>query len=144
MTKTGWNWFALQLEDGRELIINEFLDIKTGTTFSPMANLIGVDGILKFTRNVILKPMKYWRSPLTNVLYPIEWFIKIPDFSMEMKVVPILKQQEMPVLGPLHTIWEGACFVSGNEIFQNKQIRQIHGKGFMELVGYANYISVKA
>lgn len=143
LTQTGWNWFGLQLEDGRELLINEFRDIRTSTTFSPMANLIELDGTLKFTRNVILKPIKYWRSPLTNVLYPIEWLIKIPDFRMEIKVVQLLKHQEMSILGPLQAIWEGACFVSVNERFENKEIRQIHGKGFMELVGYANYISLK-
>lgn len=138
LTKTGWNWFGLQLEDGRELLINEFRDIKTGKTFSPMANLIKPNGELEFTRKVVLEPIQYWKSPLTKTSYPLEWLIKIPDFSMNIKVVPKFKEQEMPILGPLQAIWEGACNVSVDENLCNQQIKRIFGKGFMELVGYAN------
>lgn len=139
ITKTGWNWFGLQLEDGRELLINEFRTIKTGDTFSPMANLIEQDGQLKITRNVTFKPLCYWKSPATNAVYPLKWIITIPEFKITLNVKAIFEEQEMPVVPPLNAIWEGACSVSGIEIKPNNKSIPIKGKGFLELVGYANY-----
>jgi predicted secreted hydrolase len=139
LTKTGWNWFGLQLEDGRELLINEFRTIKTGDTFSPMANLIERDGTLKFTKYVTFEPSCYWKSPATNAIYPLKWVITIPEFKMIINVEAIFQEQEMPVLPPLNAIWEGACCVSASETSHNLKRIPIRGKGFLELVGYANY-----
>ncbi|GIM28823.1 hypothetical protein CPJCM30710_14890 [Clostridium polyendosporum] len=137
--KTGWNWFGLQLDDGRELVINEFRSIKTGKTFSPLANLIEKDGSLKFTTNVCIKPRSFWKSPDTGVVYPQNWSILIPEFSMNVKISPNFPEQEMPVVFPLQAIWEGACSVSVREALPNNSIKLTRGKGFMELVGYANF-----
>lgn len=139
LTKTGWNWFGLQLDDGRELLINEFYTIKTGDTFSPMANLIEKDGKLKFTRNVTFEPSNYWISPITNAAYPLNWIITIPDYKMTINVEAIFKEQEMAALAPLNAIWEGACSVSVIEKKPFHKNTPINGKGFLELVGYANY-----
>jgi predicted secreted hydrolase len=139
ITKTGWNWFGLQLEDGRELLINEFRAIKTGDTFSPMANLIEHNGELKFTRNLTLQPSNYWKSPLTNAIYPLNWIITIPEFNMTINISAVFKEQEMPVIAPLNAIWEGVCSVSGKETKPNRRSVPLTGKGFLELVGYANY-----
>jgi predicted secreted hydrolase len=139
ITKTGWNWFGLQLEDGRELLINEFRSIKNGNAFSPMANLIEQDGTVKVTRNVTFKPLYYWQSPITNAIYPLKWIITIPEFKIIIKVEAIFKKQEIPVVPPLNAIWEGACIVSGYETCRPLKKGFIKGKGFLELVGYANY-----
>lgn len=139
ITKTGWDWFGLQLEDGRELLINEFRAIKTGDTFSPLANLIEHDGTLKVTRDVTFKPLRYWQSPVTNAIYPIKWIITIPEFKMTINVEAVFEEQEMPVVAPLNAIWEGACSVLGNETIPLLKNMPLRGKGFLELVGYANY-----
>jgi len=139
LTKTGWNWFGLQLEDGRELLINEFRTVKTGTISSPMANLIEKDGKVKVTKDVTMEPLSYWQSPLTNAVYPLKWIITITEFKITLKVEAVFENQEMLVLAPLNAIWEGACTVSGNEKRPFHKDTLIKGKGFLELVGYANY-----
>lgn len=58
---------------------------------------------------------------------------------MKMKV-SYFSMQEAPIIGPLHAIWEGACFISGEEMMINQKVREILGVGYMELVGYANEI----
>jgi predicted secreted hydrolase len=131
----GWNWFGLQLDDGRELLLNEMKS--SNETFSPMANLIERDGSIRFTRNISFQEINYWKSSNTNVRYPIKWKIKIPDFSMELDVIAVFQQQEMPVFEPLQAIWEGACIFSGEEVISNGKRKTLSGKGFMELVGYA-------
>ena len=139
LTKTGWNWFGLQLDDGRELIINEFRSINTGDTSSPMANLIEQDGTIKVTRNVILQPSCNWQSPESNAVYPLKWNITIPEFKMTLTVKAVFKRQEMTVLAPLNAIWEGACSICGSEATAANNEITISGKGFLELVGYASY-----
>jgi predicted secreted hydrolase len=132
----GWNWFGLQLNDGRELLLNERLSSKSKRSFSPMANLIEEGGSLKFTREVFCKERKFWHSHKTDAIYPIEWKIIIPDFSIELDVKADIPEQEMPIFGPLQAIWEGTCILSGQEILPNKKRISLAGKGFMELVGY--------
>ncbi|AGL02343.1 lipocalin family protein [Desulfoscipio gibsoniae] len=137
--KTGWDWFGIQLNDGRELLMNRFNSIKNGRSFRPMANLIDYSGNVFFTRDVEYYPVKYWKSPFTKAVYPLEWQIVIPEFYMKMKV-SYFSMQEAPIIGPLHAIWEGACFISGEEMMINQKVREILGVGYMELVGYANEI----
>jgi hypothetical protein len=129
-----WNWFGLQLDDGRELLI------QTSKSFSSMANCIDINGDLKFTQNVILQPAKYWNSPTTGTVYPVEWNIILSDFNMNINVVPDFKEQEMFLLEPLKSIWEGTCLISIKEKLNNQEIKNIFGNGFMELVGYANNV----
>ncbi len=133
---SGWNWFGLQLDDGRELLLNEERS-KTGKTFSPMANLIEADGSLKYSREVTFEPIEFWESPQTTVRYPIIWEIVIPAFSIELKVTATFPEQEMFIIGPLQAIWEGACILSGRETLPAGRINNLTGKGFVELVGYA-------
>ncbi|ARI79082.1 hypothetical protein HM131_02230 [Halobacillus mangrovi] len=133
----GWNWFGLQLEDGRELLLNE-MRTSEGSTFSPMANLIEKDGSIRFTRDISFEPLSFWRSLRTNARYPIEWRIKIPYFSMDIHVKALFPTQEMDVIGPMRAIWEGACTLYGEEVLAGGKKERLEGRGFMELVGYAN------
>jgi predicted secreted hydrolase len=136
---SGWDWFGIQLVDGRELLMNQFFNIENKKNFCPMANLIESNGSLKFTRNVKYYPLKYWKSPLTEAVYPLEWNILIPDFNMRLYVRPRFIRQEMPILGHIQAIWEGACMVTGEETSPGQQkVKPLIGNGFMELVGYAN------
>jgi predicted secreted hydrolase len=133
----GWNWFGIQLDDGRELLLNEKHDRYTKKKFGQMANIINQDGTLEFSKDVSFKEISYWTSIVTKAKYPVEWHIIIPEFSMELYIKPAFNKQEMPILGPLQAIWEGACQVEGFEIKSDGRKVPIYGKAFMELVGYA-------
>ncbi|GGC96431.1 hypothetical protein GCM10007216_29020 [Thalassobacillus devorans] len=132
---SGWNWFGLQLEDGRELLLNEMRS-KEGDTSNQMANLIERDGTVRFTRNVHFHPIEYWKSVKTKARYPISWQIEIPEFNINLQTTPFFSNQEMLIIGPLQGIWEGAVSFTGKERLANGTYRNITGKGFMELVGY--------
>lgn len=137
LTGYGWNWFGLQLKDSRQLLLQEARSNIKGNTFSPMANLIEEDGLLRFTEDVSFTEIKYWQSPKTGATYPVEWKICIPQFLMELQVTATFPEQEMPIIGPLQGIWEGTCNVTGSEMSPCGQTKPLNGKGFMELVGYA-------
>lgn len=134
LRKTGWNWFGIQLDDKRELVINEFLSFKTGETFSQMANIIDIDGRLKHTKVVYIKNKNTWQSPVTGAVYPQEWDISIPEFSMVINIKSEFPEQEIQITFPLKGIWEGPCIVSGFETLSSGSIKPIGGRGFMELL----------
>lgn len=138
LIETGWNWFGIQLADGRELLINQMRHIKSGHTFSTTANLMDSTGKVMFTHKVILEPMKEWKSSETGIVYPLEWKIVIPEWKLNLFSSPMAVEQEMLVLGPLRAIWEGACSFQGEERMPSGLTQPVKGRGFMELVGYAN------
>lgn len=139
LTGTGWNWFGIQLEDGRELMVTELGSLYTGEVFSPSANMVEKDGSLKATDSVTIEPVSFWRSPLTGACYPLEWNISIPEFSIYIKVSPDFPAQEIPAPFPLQSIWEGTCSVSGYEKIDVTLSKSVSGRCFMELVGYASF-----
>jgi predicted secreted hydrolase len=127
---SGWDWFGLQLSDGRELLLNQMSSGK------PMANIIEKDGSIRFTRNITFRKIKYWKSLKTNARYPVEWEITIPESGIELLVEAEFPNQEMLIIGPIQAIWEGTCKVTGREKLADGKSRTLSGRGFMELVGY--------
>jgi predicted secreted hydrolase len=134
----GWDWFGLQLEDGRDLLINRLHPADSASPDFPIAKLISKDSVITTTENVLLKPLKYWKSIHTGVKYPVEWQISLPHFSIDLHITPLLNHQEIPIIGPLKAIWEGACTLTGEGQSPQGIRTPIKGKGFIELVGYAD------
>lgn len=134
----GWDWFGLQLEDGRDMLISRLHPAPSDSLENPIAKLIAKDGSITTSKKVSLKPLKYWRSIYSGVTYPVEWDISLPDFGMNLRVVPLLNHQEIAIIGPLQAIWEGACTVTGDYLSPQGIRTTIKGKGFTELVGYAS------
>lgn len=139
LVSRGWNWFGVQLEDGREIIINQFHSIASGQPLNAWAHLVEADGQSRFCRNVALSPLAKWQSPSTKATYPISWLITFPDWHMELIAAARFPEQEMPILGPLQAIWEGACSFTGKVRLAPGITRSLHGQGFMELVGYQKH-----
>lgn len=133
----GWNWFGLQLDDGRELLISQKRMDSTEANSPAKAFLIDKNHTLRSTEHITMKPVRYWKSILTGNRYPVQWLISIPGFSMELRVQPFMNKQEMPIIGPLRAIWEGAVYLTGAERTPIGHWTHITGKGFMELVGYS-------
>ncbi|MEI7024402.1 lipocalin family protein [Paenibacillus sp. y28] len=133
---TGWDWFGLQLKDGRDLLISRLHPANSELPEEPVAKLIHTNGEIVTVGRVGLQPLRYWKSLYTGMKYPVEWQVDLPDLSISLHVAPLLNQQEMPIIGPLRAIWEGACTVTGESRGPQAARVRIRGKGFMELVGY--------
>ncbi|QMV41904.1 lipocalin family protein [Cohnella cholangitidis] len=133
----GWNWFGLQLDDGRELLISQLHAADPASPpASPTAIFILNDRASMSVNNIKLQPLRFWKSFRSGMTYPIEWRILLPDYRLELRVAPLIDNQEMPIIGPIRAIWEGVCLVTGVDHECRKPIR---GKGFVELAGYAKY-----
>jgi predicted secreted hydrolase len=128
----GWDWFALQLDGGQELMLYR-LRRRDGTA-SPesLATLIAPDGS---TRTIPWRDLNFsesatWTSPKTGAIYPAGWRIRCPRERLDLSVTPRLADQE---LDGAFRYWEGAVAVAGT-----RQGRPVAGKGYVELTGYAD------
>ncbi|MBT2662065.1 lipocalin family protein [Bacillus sp. ISL-45] len=73
---SGWDWFGLQLSDGRELLLNQM------SSGQPMANVIEEDGSIRFTRSITFKKIKRWKR-VCKVTGRKGWLMERADHSLE-------------------------------------------------------------
>jgi predicted secreted hydrolase len=127
----GWDWFSLQLADGRELMC--FRIRREDESFEPASSgtLVRADGSTRRlpASAVSLRVLDRWTSPETGATYPSRWRLRVPDGSLDLLVVPRVADQEMRTS---FTYWEGAVAVSGTA-----SGRPVSGQGYVELTGYA-------
>ena len=126
----GWDWFALQLDDGRELMFYQ-LRRKDGQAdpFSTGALVDAQGGARPLARDdVRLEVLATWRRPRSGVTYPARWPLTEAARGLVLEVAPRLAGQEL-IVGPRY--WEGAVTVRGTE-----GGRPVAGRGYAELVGY--------
>lgn len=128
--EVGWDWFALQLGDGRELMFYR-LRRRDGTA-SPFSggSLIEADGTRTAlgAGDVSLEPLDYWASAASGARYPVAWRLAVRGGALDLTVRPWLRDQEIDLSV---RYWEGAVKVEGSD-----GGRQVGGNGYLELVGY--------
>jgi predicted secreted hydrolase len=127
---TGWDWFAVQLDDGQELVI--YLLRRRDGTIDPFSagTLVAADGSTRplQTAEVRIETLAHWTSPHSGVRYPARWRLSVPSAELRLEIEPRLADQELRV-GTRY--WEGAVEVRGSS-----GGRAIGGQGYVELVGY--------
>lgn len=137
----GWDWFSLQLDDQRELMLYRLR--RTDGSSDPVSSgtVIDRDGrgqhlsIGDFT----LEPTSYWTSQTSRARYPQRWRLTIPSQQLSLELVPLMAEQELSTTRSTQvTYWEGAIEVTGSA-----QGRPVRGQGYMELTGYAKRIMQK-
>jgi len=123
--QAGWDWFSLQLDDGRDLMFYRMRDQQGAAQSFSNGVLVGVDGsvIPLSLDDVRLDVLRQWQSP-DQVSYPLSWRLQIARQHIDLRIDAAFEDQEMR-----HTVryWEGAVTVSGSHA----------GVGYMELSGYA-------
>lgn len=126
----GWDWFSLQLSDGRELML--YLPRLKDGGLEPVSGgtLVLPDGSAQLIRasEVTVSAQREWLSPASGARYPIDWQVSVPSAQLELRVEPWLDAQEMQLN---FEYWEGAVKVSGTS-----QGVPITGNGYVELTGY--------
>lgn len=133
----GWDWFALQLSDGSELM---FYNIRqTDNTQDERSAGTWIDGQgdghYLARDDVQIIETGHWDSPQGGV-YPSAWEIRVPAHDLVLNVAPVIADQE---LSTMVRYWEGAVDVAG----QRRQ-ESITGRGYVELTGYANQVATQS
>jgi predicted secreted hydrolase len=126
----GWDWFALQLQDGRELMFYLLRGRDGSTGAFSAGSLVGADGTLRRLgpADVAIETLAHWTSPRSGVRYPARWRLTLPSENLRLEVDPRLPDQEL-LVGPRY--WEGTVTVEGTGAG-----RPVIGQGYVELVGY--------
>jgi predicted secreted hydrolase len=127
----GWDWFGLQLSDGRDLMLAMIRNVDGSINPVSGGTLIEADGT---TRTLIaddfhVQALDHWRSPHSDADYPSSWRITIPSADIELAIEPWIEDQEMLTS---FVYWEGAVHIVGSS-----QGTSITGNGYVELTGYA-------
>ena len=137
----GWDWFCLQLDDQRELMLYRLRRTDGSADPASSGTVIDRDGrghhllIGDFT----LEPTSYWTSQTSHARYPQRWRLTIPSQQLSLELVPLMAEQELaPKRSTQITYWEGAIEATGSI-----QRRPARGQGYMELTGYAERIPNK-
>jgi predicted secreted hydrolase len=128
--QAGWDWFALQLADGTELMFYRLRRRDGSTDPHSAGTLVDAEGrTTALARDdVAIETLATWESPRGG-LYPARWRLTVQPADLVLEVSPVLADQELAV-SPRY--WEGAVDMHGT-----RQDKPIAGQGYVELTGYA-------
>lgn len=125
----GWDWFALQLSNGAELM---YYQLRTGSGADATSSGVLVDSAGNSTplsvHDVELAVLQHWTSPWSYAVYPAQWRVRVPKHHIDLQVSPLLSDQELQVSV---RYWEGATAVKGK---WGKSA--VEGRGYVEMTGY--------
>jgi predicted secreted hydrolase len=126
----GWDWFALQLQDGTSLMFYALRNHDGRRDPHSAGTWIGAAGQSRplSSDQVQIDVLDYWKNASGN-RYPAHWRVRVPTAGIDVEVRPVLANQELTAST---RYWEGAVDVTGASAGQKTV-----GRGYVELVGYA-------
>ena len=128
--QVGWDWFALQLSNGQDLMFYQ-LRRRDGTA-SLFTNgvLVAPDGSTTplAPTDVTLDVLDTWTSPRSDAAYPARWQFRVPSHTLDLQITPHMADQELDVSV---RYWEGAVRVEGTV-----DGAVVSGHGYVEMTGY--------
>jgi predicted secreted hydrolase len=131
----GWDWFSIQLDDGRELMLFEIRRRDGQIDPRSSGTLIDSDGRAAHIRfgEFALAPSDVWRSPTSNAAYPTTWAIDLPRYQLKLTTRAAFADQELQTTESTGvTYWEGSINVEGTA-----DGKPVAGRGYLEMTGYA-------
>jgi len=133
--QAGWDWFGVQLDDGREIMLYHMRLRSGGTDPYSSGTLVERNGKTHHLRlqDFRIEPLNTWRSPVSHASYPAHWRVTLPREGINLDIMPTIANQELATQHSTGvTYWEGSVRVTGTQ-----GSRSLHGMGYVELTGYA-------
>ena len=123
----GWDWFSLQLDDGRDLMYYQLR--RTDGSPSEFSEGVIVDpdgGTQRLDRSdVSIEVLDTWTSPDGAHTYPVEWRLRVPSEDIDLEITSLIPNQELDVSV---RYWEGTVRIEGSA----------SGRGYVEMTGYGD------
>ncbi|WP_346355337.1 carotenoid 1,2-hydratase [Azotosporobacter soli] len=127
----GWQWFALSLNDGRAIMLYDFL----GTAYQQ--ERIGSITSLQATQELGMNDffvtiLDSWQCPESRIRFPARWRLNVKGEIFS--VTPLVQDQSLLArhgwwIGPEY--WEGACSVTNAD-------GSLVGQAYVELNGFGH------
>jgi predicted secreted hydrolase len=108
----GWDWFAINLDDGTDITLSIVLDdkLRPVVQYGTLVDALGQMSQLE-PGDFHVRPNAQWSSTKTGRTYPSGWTIGIAD--LEILLAPVLQDQELDTRATTGVVyWEGAQTVS--------------------------------
>ena len=138
--QTGWDWFGLNLADGRDLMLYLLRRRDGSLSYAEGTMRDAAEGPPRRLFRPTVEPLGTWTppdpesDPGISRPYPAGWRIRLPTEGLDFTVHPLLDDQENRLppgqAGPDIPYWEGAVRV------ETVGGRAPFGRGFVELTGY--------
>lgn len=130
----GWDWFAVQLQSGEELMVYYLRDAAGKPSAYSSGTWVRPDGSATHLaqNDFVIESNGTWLSPHSGKRYPSNWTIRVPKAGMVLEVVPTVADQELSTGSSTNvTYWEGRSKVTGSQ-----SGKPVAGDAYVELVGY--------
>ncbi len=132
---TGWDWIGMNLDDGSALTAFRLRNKEGGAVWDGGSFRAPGGAPYHFSRGeAVFKPVRTWKSPLTQTVYPIEWIVQTPaDFYTVRAVVDNQELDSRQSTGSIY--WEGLSDLLNSN---GKRV----GRGYLEMTGYAQPLRI--
>ena len=129
--RVGWDWFALQLSDGRDIMYGVLRPRDETASEFQLGTVVEEDGSHRSIEEgeVLLDVLDRWQSPRGGT-YPSRWRFRMPAEGLDIEIMPYISDQE---LDAIVRYWEGAVRIEGTA-----NGGPVTGNGYVELTGYAD------
>ena len=131
----GWDWMGMNLDDGSALTAFRLRD-KNGDAVWAGGSFRSPAGELRTfsPAEVLFTSGRTWKSPLTQITYPVQWQVRTPAGTFTATAV--IENQELDSRNSTGSIyWEGLSELA------NSQGRRV-GMGYLEMTGYGQALQL--
>ena len=130
----GWDWLAIQLSDGRELMLYQLRRADGSRDPRSSGTLVNKDGSTVHLGNddFTQTPGQARFKSTNGTVYPVEWSIGVPAHGISLRVTTPLDDQELSLMRSTGiAYWEGMIDVAGTS-----GGARVTGSGYLEMTGY--------
>lgn len=125
--QAGWDWLALQLADGRDLMYYRLRHESGGVDAMSRGSLVGANGArVELGADLPLRPVRWWAAS-DGRRFPVEWDLALPGETRTLRVAAVFDDQYVR-LGVRY--WEGMVDV------RDRSTGDVVGRGYLEMTGY--------
>jgi len=127
--QAGWDWFAVHLDDNREIMLYMLRNKDGSIDRNSSGTFVYQDGRYRILEkdDFSITTLSYYSSNKTGARYPSRWEIKIPSEKITLRLSPLIQDQEVVAFSTSgNYYWEGACRVEGS----------VRGRAYVEMTGY--------
>jgi len=128
----GWDWFSIQLDDGREIMLYNMRKADGTIDRYSSGTFVHRDGSSRHlaSADFSITVLRHYTSVQTGARYPALWEIRIPSEGLVLKVTPLVEAQEFVATHSTgNHYWEGACAVASVD-------GSTGGRAYAEMTGY--------
>lgn len=125
----GWDWFSVQLDDDREIMLYIMRNKDGSIDRSSSGTFMYQDGKYRHLSrdDFSVTVLDNYKSGKTGARYPSSWEATIPSENIKIKIIPLIKDQEVLAYNSTgNYYWEGTCKVEGTA----------KGRAYVEMTGY--------